>query len=88
MSLKNKVEKIVNDRKILNTLNNLSARWQDEKEFEDWKEYEKAMSQLTNYKFKKGTKRPFGFVIEVDKTNVAIQLKKRGNSVNLLAKIV
>ena len=84
---KTKVDKILNDEKVMGTLISLYGRWQDEKEFEDWKDYEKAMSKLVKYPFKKGTKRPFGFVIEVDKMNIHIHLKIRGEMANLVAKI-
>ncbi len=91
---KDTVMSILNDEKTLDTLHNLKMRWADEKEYEDWADYEKVMNnQLGNVKCKddvkfiKGTKRPFGFIIEVKGYKIQISLKTRGNSINLTAKL-
>jgi len=51
----------------IDTLGNLYGRWQDEKEFEDFAEYEKVMKKGVGEgcQFVKGTKRPFGFVVKI-----------------------
>ncbi len=47
-------------------LSNLYVRWQNEKEHEDFKDYEKVMKEKVGSKtFIKATKRPFGFVIQL-----------------------
>lgn len=49
--------------KILKTVDYLEARWQDEKEYEDWNDYVADMKnvvQENGLSFIKATKRPFG----------------------------
>lgn len=47
-------------------LDELYQRWQDEREYEDWKDYEKRMAKMpgAGFTFKRATKRPFGFEFE------------------------
>ena len=84
--LQKKVSEIVNNESILDTLFNLKNRWADEKEYEDWKDYENQMIGLTSYEFVKSTKRPFGFIIKIENTKIQIFIKIKGNSMNLAAK--
>ena len=53
---------------ILDRLEYLHDRWQDEKEYEDWNDYVDAMQKLTptSTTFMKATKRPFGFEVKTD----------------------
>ena len=48
---------------LLQKLEYLHDRWQDEREYEDWNDYVEAMRNLTppGAEFHKATKRPFGF---------------------------
>ena len=89
-NIKKEVKKIVNNNSILDTLFNLHNRWQDEKKYEDWKDYENFMIPFASHRFKfiKSTKRPFGFIIQINDTKVNIFLKIRKNSINLAAKAV
>ena len=95
MDFKETVTKIVNDEKLLNLLCNLDSRWNDEKEYEDWKEYSDLIKSNVefiifdiDYKFVKATKRPFGLVIEIENVKVNFFLKKSRGYVNLAAKVV
>jgi hypothetical protein len=66
-ALKAKMEEILHDKKFNDTIANLAFRWMDEKEYEDFKDYEKVMKEKVEtfgVKFIKGSKRPFGFVVE------------------------
>lgn len=54
-----------------NTLVNLYGRWLDEKEYEDFADYETVMREKFDsippeygLRFVKGTKRPFGFIFD------------------------
>lgn len=53
-------------RRVEDVLCNLYNRWQDEKENEDFSDYEKVMSDMVDHGFVKGTKRPFGFIVQMD----------------------
>jgi uncharacterized phage protein gp47/JayE len=52
----------------------LYGRWQDEKEYEDWADYEKAMrdaaARVDGIKVIKISKRPFGFQFSVNEKGV------------------
>lgn len=64
--MKKKIDILVNNQEVLDTLIYLKERWADERGFEDFKDYgdamkkeaEKAVGKLANFK---ATKRPFGF---------------------------
>lgn len=52
-------------RAIKDTLDYLECRWQDEREYEDFAEYQKVLKtkiEEQGYAFVKATKRPFGVV--------------------------
>ncbi|MCK5016712.1 MAG: hypothetical protein KAS32_06510 [Candidatus Peribacteraceae bacterium] len=92
MSLQESVQRIVNqmdDEGHTNTLITLSARWADEKEHEDFADYEKKMKEEFSFvKVLKATKRPFGFHAMVDNTKLHFHLKRRGRYSNLAVKYV
>ena len=82
---------VVDDENILDNIISLSKRWGDEKGFEDWKNYEKIMMRTLSghdVEFLKGTKRPFGFVIRVGNSKIAVMLRKKPWSAWLTGKIV
>ena len=90
--MKEKLMKILNDGKLFELLAYLMDRWQDEWQYEDFKDYENRMkSELERFqevKFIKGTKKPFGFVAEIDNKKVKVYLKhKNGDRWCLTAEI-
>lgn len=74
-----KVEKIVHDEKLMNMLSYLRQRWQDEKDFEDWADYDLQMKKFMakHYKqdIRKTTKRPIGFITTIGNVDIKINLK-------------
>jgi len=80
------VDNILNDEKIAGELLCLYDRWQDEKEYEDWADYEKVMKKLINHTFVKGTKRPFGFIIKIGESKASFFVKLKGKQVTFSAK--
>ena len=79
----------INDNKNLNNLINISNRWADEKDFEDWASYEDFMKNCCKIgSFVKATKRPFGFMINYQNQIVHIFLKNRKKYTSLCASIV
>lgn len=84
---------VLNNGALLSNLIYLWERWADEKEYEDFNDYENNMKALfvENYpnpaiKFLSSTKRPMGFKIEISGNVFHIYLKIRGNSANLAGK--
>ncbi len=69
---------------IPNTLYNLYSRWQDEHEYEDFKEYEKVMSKVFGSTVT-GTKRPFGFKVTDGGVTYIVKLSLTRNSYKLVA---
>lgn len=76
---------LAQNKVFTDNLVNLYDRWEDEKMYEDWKDYERVMKNLVetcggveNPKVK-GTKRPFGVKIEYDGYVVHIFVKIEGN---------
>lgn len=59
-----KIDKMFYENSIL--LDELYQRWQNEREYEEWKDYAKRMSLMLpkDFTFKRATKRPFGFEFE------------------------
>lgn len=89
MDQKQYMDYIYND-KNLSLLDNLKQRWMDEKEYEDWSDYEnvlkKSLPEECQKDFIKGTKRPFGFIASVDKNRkVKISIKYKGNKITITA---
>jgi len=61
----------------------LFARWQDEKEYEDFKEYEKIMAkeiEKVGVKFVKGSKRPFGVIFQIQNLNFLFYMTSKFKS--------
>jgi hypothetical protein len=69
-------------------LSNLWCRWQDEKEYEDWRDYAKAIDlQFTEVisklgligkaKIVKATKRPMGFIFNLDGWEFHVKMTAR-----------
>ena len=60
----------------------LCGRWMDEREYEDFSDYEKAMkSEVEKFDgatFVKGTKRPFGFHFKADSKLYEFTMKQKG----------
>jgi len=82
------VDNMVNDEQLLNWLARLDERWADERGYEDFAEYEKAMRGLTDHEFIRATKRPFGFVVKIGRFFVSVYLKKYRGYCVLAAKSV
>ena len=68
-------------KNMSNILDNLYTRWQDEREYEDWAEYERCLknnlSQVAEsndiaIEIKKVTKRPFGIHFNLDNCCVTL----------------
>lgn len=51
---------------IKQSLINLYSRWQDEKEYEPFNQYELVMARIVGNKFIMGNKSPFGVVLEFE----------------------
>jgi hypothetical protein len=85
---KQNVINVLNNRQVLEHFLYLYERWQDEKEYEDFNDYAKSMMQSmpNGATLIKGTKRPFGVVINYGSNKVHISLKLRGNYASLTAK--
>lgn len=79
---------VLNNRQTLEHFLYLYERWQDEKEYEDFNDYVTSMMQSMpkGATLVKGTKRPFGVVINYGGNKVHISLKLRGNYASLTAK--
>ncbi len=60
-----RVKALLTDQDVIGKLESIKCRWDDEREYEDWADYETYMKKLWGGKehFVKGTKRPFGFVV-------------------------
>lgn len=78
-------QSLAQDKTFGETLCNLYDRWEDEKMYEDWKDYEKAMARLIttcsgieNPQRVKGTKRPFGVKFDNQDYTIHIYVKIQG----------
>lgn len=82
------ISKVLNNEKAINTFCYLYGRWQDEKEYEDFNDYIKAMMNFmpNGATLVKGTKRPFGVVINYGGATIHIALKLSGRYCSLTAK--
>ena len=82
--MKTIITNIVNSSTVLNTFINLKFRWDDEKKYENFDDYAKAMIQSIKKETKKdvklikGTKRPFGVIFEIDGLKLNLFLKTNG----------
>lgn len=79
---------VLNNRPTLECFYYLYERWQDEKEYEDFNDYVKVMMKYMpeGATLVKGTKRPFGVVINYGGNKIHISLKLRSKDVILTAK--
>ena len=80
-----KVKNIINNEKVQNAFYNLYDRWRDESEYEDIKEYGKALIGAINRncpeygaELVKTTKRPFGIHFKLDNACFHLYVKLRG----------
>ena len=79
---------LVNSQKILNLFVSLYARWQDEKEYEDFNEYAKVMAcnvknvigDITDVK---GTQHPFGIKFTHNNKKLHLTLNVQNEYANL-----
>jgi hypothetical protein len=81
----------IEDHNHVQLLVNLYSRWQDEKEYEDFAEYEKVVISRINYlPITRVTKRPFGFKVSLSIGREAhVHLVKKGrNHMNIAAKLL
>lgn len=86
-----KLISLVNNSSVLNLFVNLSLRWQDECQYEDFNEYAKIMSDkitpilgcITNVK---GTKRPFGIKFTYNERNFHLHINIKNNKMWLSLK--
>lgn len=86
MSALDKVKSIINNEKVQNTFYNLYDRWRDECEYEDIKEYGKAIMNSINKNVPnseavlvKATKSPFGIKFRIDDEMFLLCVKVRGS---------
>lgn len=86
----NEIKKVLNDEKTIRKFEYLYERWQDEKEYEDFNEYAKVMMTFMpkDAILVKGTKRPFGVVINYGGYNIHIALKRTTKYISLTSKII
>lgn len=86
------ITNLVNSSTVLNTFINLKFRWDDERKYENFDDYAKAMIQSIKKETKKdvklikGTKRPFGVSFEIDGLKLNLFLKTNGRSAWLACK--
>lgn len=87
---KQNIINVINNETTLHHFLYLHDRWQDEKEYEDFKDYTTSMMGYMpqGATLVKGTKRPFGVIINYGGGKVHISLKLRGNYASLTAKMV
>ena len=72
-----KIAKLVRDERLFKRLDYLEARWHDEKEYEDFSDYEYSMKKnlhkiCPDFEFIKGIKRPFGFTGKIDNQKIKV----------------
>lgn len=83
-----KIVKKVNQKKVLEHALYLKYRWNDEKEFEDWKEYDKAIrNNFDFFDIIKTIKKPFGFILKLNSYPVKAQISISINTVKASLKI-
>lgn len=68
------------ESKAIDNLGYFYERWQDEKEYEDWKDYdEQIRKSFKMFTITQTMKRPFGFKFTIDKDEFRMTVKKVGN---------
>jgi len=80
-----KVKSFMIKKNNVEIIKSLYDRWQHEKEYEDWADYEIAMKNLWGSDIVKGTKRPFGFYVNVNGTKYHIKLKLTRTTMGMCA---
>lgn len=63
----------------LNYLIYLRERWEDEKDYEDFADYEKAVREKVKLNITKITKRPFGFHFRLNNQTLKFKITIKGN---------
>ena len=86
------IEEMIKADRPIETLMELKLRWDDEKEYEDWADYESEMAKLVpaGLTFIGGRKRPFGMLVTDSeaKISVLVYLKPKGrNQMTITAKV-
>lgn len=80
---------IVNEDKNFHLIDSLKERWADEREYENFSDYEEHMKKAAilpkEAEFVKATKRPFGFVVAIGGVNVNIFWKAKSPKYAVLA---
>jgi hypothetical protein len=82
----NELVSVINNANAIRFFLNLYYRWEDEKMYEDFADYAKAMMKYipTGATLIKGTKRPFGVKFEYNGFTAHIYLKIKGNACGLV----
>ena len=76
MKTYDKVVGFIKNFENVEKIENLHQRWQDEREYEDWTDYENVMKDMWNgEEFIKGTKRPLGFKVKDSKKGCIYHIK-------------
>lgn len=90
-----RINNIINNETIGQTMVNLFDRWQDESEYEDVNDYGKAIVESINkqyptynVKFVSATKRPFGVKVKIGYAKVHFFLKMKNGGFVLCAKYI
>lgn len=83
------ISKVLNNPTAVRTFSNLYDRWQDEKEYEDFNDYIAVMMKYmpNGATLVKGTKRPFGVVVNYGGATIHFALKVTRTYCTLTAKI-
>lgn len=80
-----KLMPILNNMDLLKSMDSLAGRWSCEKEYEDWNDYHKVITDkfaAVGAEVLRTTKRPFGAVVAIQgMDNIKIFLKYSGNTV-------
>lgn len=72
--------------KDIEHLEYLHMRWNDEKEYEDWKDYEKSIRKRFSYlDVVKVSKRPFGFSFKVNTNVIRVSVTSRNIDIILVS---
>lgn len=82
---------ILNNRNLVDRIMYLHGRWQDERKYEDFSDYEKNLMTVITKEFpklviKKFTKRPFGFWTEINGRKVHVFLKVKSATCTMNAR--
>lgn len=80
-TIKAKARSIFNTNKLSELVANLYCRWMDEKEYEEFADYEAVLKkevESRGAKFINGTKRPFGFICTIDEVHYHLTINAKG----------